>query len=470
MANQEDIKKLQADQELAQSGNIGRTPSGFVDLTSGQMITANDLATINPPVIARATQTPLPDISNLAKETATTPSGAVIDPVTGKLISGPPTPKVDLFSEIEQATSRMLGREAETEARVGEAVAPLEQELVKLQKQIRLNEADVFAAREQARERGETLEFSRGEEARVAREGTIEALRLSALAEALQSNYSIAERQARRAIEAQFAIEKRDVEIKRQNIIDNYDQMTAAQKKRADQVLLRLDENDKFIQQKISEREGIDKVAIEAVRNGITNSEILQKIQSAPTLLEANRIAELNRSVIPTAIGAEPEIKATAAQRVAAGYASRIQDADQIIGEIGSKFTGTFARFPLPEGLKSEDRKRLEQAERNFVNSVLRRESGAAISETEFDSARLQYFPQRGDTQKVLEQKSRNRTIALQALKLEAGQAFEQLQGALPNILDTVEIGGRKYPVGSIIENSRGQRGRIEADGTITIL
>ncbi len=49
-----------------------------------------------------------------------------------------------------------------------------------------------------------------------------------------------------------------------------------------------------------------------------------------------------------------------------------------------------------------EDRKLLEQAERNFVNAVLRRESGAAISPEEFVSAEKQYFAQRGDGDAVL--------------------------------------------------------------------
>lgn len=35
-----------------------------------------------------------------------------------------------------------------------------------------------------------------------------------------------------------------------------------------------------------------------------------------------------------------------------------------------------------------------EQAKTNFVNAVLRRESGAKISDEEFDSAEKQYFVQ----------------------------------------------------------------------------
>jgi hypothetical protein len=51
----------------------------------------------------------------------------------------------------------------------------------------------------------------------------------------------------------------------------------------------------------------------------------------------------------------------------------------------------------------------------------LRRESGAAISPTEFDSARMQYFPQPGDKNDVLIQKKANRDIVIQSMLREGG-------------------------------------------------
>lgn len=43
--------------------------------------------------------------------------------------------------------------------------------------------------------------------------------------------------------------------------------------------------------------------------------------------------------------------------------------------------------------MKSDDRQQFEQAQRNFINSVLRQESGAAIADSEFENAKKQYFP-----------------------------------------------------------------------------
>jgi hypothetical protein len=66
----------------------------------------------------------------------------------------------------------------------------------------------------------------------------------------------------------------------------------------------------------------------------------------------------------------------------------------------------------------------LQQAQRDFVNAQLRRESGAAISESEFDNARKQYFPQPGDSDAVVAQKKEARERAQQNMGRGAGGAY----------------------------------------------
>jgi hypothetical protein len=70
----------------------------------------------------------------------------------------------------------------------------------------------------------------------------------------------------------------------------------------------------------------------------------------------------------------------------------------------------------------SSKQQQVEQAQRDFLNAVLRRESGAAIGSSEFDSARVQYFPQPGDGRAVIEQKARNRALAVQTMLAEVPQ------------------------------------------------
>lgn len=68
---------------------------------------------------------------------------------------------------------------------------------------------------------------------------------------------------------------------------------------------------------------------------------------------------------------------------------------------------------------QSEGQQQVEQAQRDFVNAVLRRESGAVINPEEFDNARKQYFPQIGDSEAVIKQKARNRHIAINGILAE---------------------------------------------------
>jgi hypothetical protein len=79
-----------------------------------------------------------------------------------------------------------------------------------------------------------------------------------------------------------------------------------------------------------------------------------------------------------------------------------------------------------PNAWKSEETQTFDQAKRNFVNAVLRKESGAVISPEEFKNADLQYFPQPGDKPEVIKQKAENRRLALESIKQSAGKAYTQ--------------------------------------------
>lgn len=118
----------------------------------------------------------------------------------------------------------------------------------------------------------------------------------------------------------------------------------------------------------------------------------------------------------------------TEGERLSQGYATRATASDAIITELGSKFTGAsaYGQKALPNLLKSSEYQQYEQAQRDFVNAVLRRESGAAIAESEFESARQQYFPQPGDSPEVVAQKTVNRQNTINSLRLAGGQVPTQ--------------------------------------------
>ena len=81
----------------------------------------------------------------------------------------------------------------------------------------------------------------------------------------------------------------------------------------------------------------------------------------------------------------------------------------------------TFNVAPTFLGGTNEQQQQVEQARRNFVSAVLRKESGAAIGVDEYKNEERKYFPQAGDTEKVIEQKQKARELAIEALKAQAG-------------------------------------------------
>lgn len=120
----------------------------------------------------------------------------------------------------------------------------------------------------------------------------------------------------------------------------------------------------------------------------------------------------------------------------AATYGKRLEDANKQMDQIMTKYDPTAVtqggvNGMLPDMFKPENAKLLEQSQRNFVNAVLRRESGSAISPSEFESANKQYFPQIGDSAEVIKQKKRNRDVALAGLKTEGAKAWNKMEGNL---------------------------------------
>lgn len=79
------------------------------------------------------------------------------------------------------------------------------------------------------------------------------------------------------------------------------------------------------------------------------------------------------------------------------------------------------------EGFKDQDVKLYEQAKENFISAVLRKESGAAISDPEYNREDRKYFPQRGDGPEAIAQKTALRAQALANLKAASGRAYERI-------------------------------------------
>lgn len=94
-----------------------------------------------------------------------------------------------------------------------------------------------------------------------------------------------------------------------------------------------------------------------------------------------------------------------------------------------SKVPGVGQDSVLFNTTATPDRQRFVQSQRDFVNAVLRKESGAAISQSEFDNARKQYFPMPGDSPEVIAQKRTNRMTEIEGLMAGAGKGYKPPEG-----------------------------------------
>ena len=135
------------------------------------------------------------------------------------------------------------------------------------------------------------------------------------------------------------------------------------------------------------------------------------------------------RPVMDTSTGKPvvPNKSLTEGQARANLFGTRMQEADRIINELAAKgvVAPSFAQQVtggegitgrLATAAASPAQQQVDQAQRDFLNAVLRRESGAVITQPEFENARKQYFVQPGDSPQVVAQKARNRTTAIRAL------------------------------------------------------
>lgn len=144
----------------------------------------------------------------------------------------------------------------------------------------------------------------------------------------------------------------------------------------------------------------------------------------------------LNSSGLSIQPGTKPMGKA---DFVSAGFANRGKESSSILSDVEENNTGVvrglFSGFQGNAGnrLKTTERQQYEQAQRNFLTAVLRKESGASISPDEQANGNMQYFAQPGDDNETILQKQRNRIDSLNSLIGSAGQAYGDVYESKPS-------------------------------------
>lgn len=141
-------------------------------------------------------------------------------------------------------------------------------------------------------------------------------------------------------------------------------------------------------------------------------------------------------------------------QSNATAYGMRMKEANAILEDLAKKgvlkgaliesvpLVGESLGKVLPSvlGGTSEAQQQVNQAKSNFITAVLRKESGAVISDSEFDREDRKYFPQVNDSPAVIKQKENARKLAIKAIEVQAGPGAKSIQQLQPSAGGGVDL------------------------------
>ena len=138
-------------------------------------------------------------------------------------------------------------------------------------------------------------------------------------------------------------------------------------------------------------------------------------------------------------IEAEKALKSVAGTADRPGWLKRTTQATvglvPFAGDKLSEVAGSALNFT-----QSSAQQQVEQAKEDFINALMRRESGAVIGRDEFSNADRQYFPQVGDSDAKIAQKERNRKTAINGIMAEVPRSRNGATGGA-----TGDFGGVKF-------------------------
>jgi len=129
------------------------------------------------------------------------------------------------------------------------------------------------------------------------------------------------------------------------------------------------------------------------------------------------------------------------AQGNSVAFGIRMKEANSIIEKLASEGTERSAiGAGAPYGIggivnaatASPQQQQFQQAKLNFITAILRKESGAAIGQDEFEREDQKYFPQVKDSDAVKAQKAQARQTAIKAMEIQAGPGAKEIQKFSP--------------------------------------
>lgn len=193
-------------------------------------------------------------------------------------------------------------------------------------------------------------------------------------------------------------------------------------------------------QKEMALQRAADQKERDAINNQFKQQSLALQSQIAASNAELRRLGlDIQRQGIEQRADMQNNKPMTEFQGKAAIYGTRAAQSDKVLkaledtvslpGLAAGQATGMLGNM-----LMSSEQQRITQAQRDFVNAILRQESGAVISDQEFANAKKQYFPMTGDDKATLDQKRANRQLAIQGFARMAGpKGAEEIKAIVDN-------------------------------------
>ncbi len=161
------------------------------------------------------------------------------------------------------------------------------------------------------------------------------------------------------------------------------------------------------------------------------------------TETQSNAVAFGARAIEADKIASGLEKKGVTNTGIIRTIAGGIVSQAPIVGEkLEQGVRSAFNPVPSVLGGPSGEQQQVDQARRNFITAVLRKESGAVISPTEYKDEERKYFPQIGDTDETIAQKQEARKLAIKALEAQAGPSGTRQINKIVNEMGAGNTGG----------------------------
>lgn len=176
----------------------------------------------------------------------------------------------------------------------------------------------------------------------------------------------------------------------------------------------------------ISVRDKRDNKEVEKIKKSMSPSEAANYQVARGNLGVAQSRLELDRERF--AREGQTGAKATEGQLGAAGFATRMEAAEDIFSKIPAAQiprVGMSGQSSIMSYFRSPEGQMAKQAADDWIRSKLRKESGAVIGEEEMEAEYKTYFPMPGDSAQVVAQKAQARQRATDAMKRNAGPAYQ---------------------------------------------